>query len=1176
MLRKLLVLLLIAFPVLLLAQPQPMPEGRLMRFPDIYKDKIAFSYGGDLWLASSQGGVARRITSHPGEELFPKFSPDGKWIAFTAQYDGNYNVYVMPAEGGEPKQLTFHPGGGPIPERMGIQNEVITWTPDSKGIVFLTRRDTFNTWFGRLYVVSINGGLEEPLPLDRGGMTSYSPDGTKIAYNRIFRNFRTWKRYTGGMAQDIDIYDLRTHATEEKIPHTEWTDTFPMWHGDTIYFDSDRGPEHRLNLYSYNLASKQITQLTHFTDFDCNWPSLGPDAIIFENGGYLYVFDLATQKEHKLTIYLPGDRDLARPHWANVSKLITDFDISPDGKRGVFTARGDVFTVPAKEGSIRDLTRTPGIREKYVAWSPDGRWVAYMSDRTGEDELYLSPQNGLGPEVRVTFDGKMFRLPPVWAPDSKKLLFADKDARLWYVDIDQKKPILIDQDKYADLTDYAFSPDSNWVAYSKHAENRNGVITLYSLADRKSTPVTTSASDSFAPYWDPQGRYLYFLSNRDFNEVIGVYDIGFANPKAGRVYIVTLKADEPSPLPVLSDEATTRQPPDVLIAPPTPAGPRPPQPSPQPQSLKPTPPKPTPPGAQPATPAGAEPAATEPKTPEAKAAEELAPGQRYLPQNFRIDLQGIQNRIVALPTPPANVGNLAATGDLVFYVTVPIQGLSGPLPGESPAIHVFDLKERKDHVLMENVDAYALSFDGRKLLYAAVAGGGGGGGEEGEGGGGPHNYGIIDAKVPPDGPIKAGESALKLDGMRMEVNPPAEWKQIFDEVWRQERDYFFEPAMNGVNWEAQREKYAQLLPYVADRLSLTYVLGEMIAELSNSHTYVGGGDYPDIDGVNVGLLGADFAIDKASGLYRIAKIYPGENWNNNLRSPLTEPGVTVKEGDYLLAVNGQPLRVPENPYAAFLNTVNDVVTLTVNDKPSEQGAHNVNVRPIPSELGLHELNWIETNRRKVEQASGGRIGYIYLPDMGAHGLNEFVKQYFPQIRKEGLIIDVRYNGGGFVDQIIFERLRRILAGMESARNWKSDTVPDNVFHGYMACVTNHYAASDGDFFSYYFKYYKLGPLIGDRTWGGVRGIRGEIPLIDGGYITRPEFSLYGLDSKWLIENHGVAPDIEVHDLPGDVLAGKDAQLQTAIDYLMKQIQANPKKLPPRPPDLPAYPTGPGM
>jgi tricorn protease len=942
-----------------------------------------------------------------------------------------------------------------------------------------------------------------------------------------------------------------------------------MWHSDTIYFDSDRGPEHRLNLYSYSLSTHEIKQLTHFTDFDVNWPSLGPDAIVFENGGYLYLFDLNSQKEHKLTIYLPGDRDLARKHWVSVSKLITDFDIAPDGKRAVFSARGDIFTVPAKEGSIRNLTRTPGIHEKFAAWSPDGRWVAYMSDRTGEDELYITPQDGLGQEQRITYDGKMFRLPPVWAPDSKKLLFADKETRLFYVDINDKKPVQIDQGKYADLTDYNWSPDSNWVAYSKAAENHNGVIYLYGLADKKISAVTTNASDSSAPYFDPEGKYLYFFSNRDFNEVLGVYDMEFANPKAGRVYIATLRADEPSPFPVLSDEVSVTQSSDVLLAP-TPGMQTPGQKPPEAPTKKPKSPNT----------AKSEGTGTEQK-PAAEGEKEQKPGTRPPLSNFRIDLDGIQNRIVALPIPPGNLQTLTAAKGVIFYVSAPVQGLSGPLPGESPAIHAYNLKDRKDHVFLEGADQYALSFDGKKLLYGTPKGEGGAGGENVE-----HDYGIVDAKVPEstDDTSKesgskplahAGDGALKLGAMRMEIDPPAEWKQIYNEVWRQERDYFFEPAMNGVDWQHEHDKYAQLLPYVADRLSLTYVMGELIGELSNSHTYVGGGDYPDIDTVNVGLLGADLEPDAKSGMYRLAKIYPGENWNGDLRSPLTEPGVMVKEGDYLLAVNGRTLRVPQNPYEFFINTVNQTTTLSINSKPSEQGARNVVVRPIPSEFGLHELNWIATNRRKVEQASGGRIGYVYLPDMGPAGLNEFVKQYFPQIRKEGMIFDVRYNGGGFVDQIIFERLRRILAGMESARNFAPDTEPNNVFYGSMACITNHYAASDGDFFSYYFKFYKLGPLIGERTWGGVRGIRGEIPLIDGGYITRPEFSLYGLDSKWLIENRGVAPDIEIDNRPDLVREGHDPQLEKAIDLVMKEIQEHPKKLPARPPDLPPYPEGPG-
>jgi tricorn protease len=1111
---------------------QPMPEGRLMRFPDVYKDQVVFSYAGDLWLVSTPGGVARRVTTHPGLELFPKFSPDGKWIAFTGQYDGNFNVYVMPAEGGDPRQLTFEPDVETMSERMGPNNMVINWFPDSKRILYLSRRDTFNTWFGRLFSVGLDGGLPARLPIPKGGLTSFSADGTKIAYNTIFRNFRTWKRYMGGLAQDIWIYDFK-NVTAEQITDYPGTDTYPMWRGDTIYFGSDRGSEKRMNLYAYDLKTKQTRRLTDFKDFDVNWPSLGPDSIVFENGGFLYLLDLKTEKVQKLTVYLPGDRDLARKHWANVSKLITDFDISAEGKRAVFTARGDIFTVPAEKGSIRNLTQSSGVREKDAAWSPDGKWIAYLSDRSGEDELYITPQDGMGKEVRITSDGKMFRLPPVWAPDSKKLLFADKSLRLFFVDLESKQPVLIDQGKYFDLTDYSWSPDSQWVAYAKMAANHNQAIYLYSLASKKISSVTSTFTDSYNPVFDPAGKYLYFLSNRDYNEVLGVYDFEFSNPKATRVYVVTLRSDLPSPFAPESDEAGAKK------------------------------------AETPKTSDEGKDAASKEK---AKSKE----GAREVPKDFRIDVEGISGRVVALPIPPGRLRALAGGNDSVIYASSPVSGLSGPLPGESPAIHVFDMEKRKDSVLISGANHYALSFDGKKLLYAAPKVPGGGEDEEEEGGPADRTYGIVDAKPPEKEPHKVGEGSLNLSSMRMEVDPRAEWTEMFNEVWRQQRDYFFEESMNGVDWAKERERYAPLLSHVADRYDLTYVLGEMIGELSNSHTYVGGGDYPDLKPVNLGLLGVDWEADSASGMYRFKKIYPGENWLPSTRSPLTEPGVGAKEGDYLLAVNGKPLLVPENPLRLFTNTANENVTLTVNSKPSAEGSRQVVVKPIPSELSLRELDWIESNRRKVDAATGGRVGYVYLPDMSGAGLNEFVKQYFPQIRKEGIIFDVRYNGGGFVDQIILERLRRILAGMEAARNFESDTIPPNTFYGSMVCVTNHYAASDGDYFTYFFKQYKLGPVVGTRTWGGVRGIRGNMPLLDGGYITRPEFTMYGLDSHWTIENRGVEPDITVENLPDLVMKGHDPQLEKAIELVMKDTQEHPKKLPPRPPDLPAYPSGPGI
>jgi tricorn protease len=1133
--KKWFVLFIVLCPSL--AFSQETQEGRLMRFPDIYKDRVVFMYGGDLWLASTSGGVARRITSHPGRELFPKFSPDGKWIAFTGQYDGNFNVYIMPSDGGQPKQLTFYQGSAqPLSDRMGIHNEVVTWTPDSKRIVFLSRRDASNGWIKQQFSVSIDGGLPQPLPMDQGGLASYSPDGNKIAYNMIFRNFRTWKRYTGGLAQSITIYDLKNNSSED-VPHTDYTDTFPMWHENAIYFSSDRGSEHHFNLYSYDLGSKQIEQLTHFTDWDVMWPSLGPDSIIFENSGYLYTYDFQSKQPTKINISLPADRSQAMKHWDNLSKLVTDFDIAPDGKRAVLAARGDVFTVPAKEGSIRNLTRTPGIREQKVSWSPDGRSIAYISDRTGEDEIYIVPQDGLGKEQQITSGYKGFKFAPSWSPDSKKIAWADKDLNLWWVDVAEKRPVKVDHAEYGEITNYSWSPDSKWLAYDKNQDNLYSVVYLHSLADRKSTAITSSMANTYNAIFDPEGKYLYYLSDRDFNEVLGNIDFEFANPKTTRVYVVTLKKDEASPFSVQSDETEVKKP-------------------------------------EPSSDAATESKSKAPKKDDAKDSDkdrdkdkekDKDKKEKEKPVEVKIDLDGIQDRVVALPTDPAVIRSFAAAKGFLYYSTAPIQGLSGPVPGESPAVHAYDLKERKEKTLIENVQRFALSYDGSKLLYQDDSGG-------------PratHTYGIIDAK-PAGEPKKVGDGALSLSGMRAEIDPPQEWKDVFNEVWRQERDYFYEAAMNGVDWQKMHDKYAGLLPSVSDRYSLTYILGEMIGELSNSHTYVGGGDYPDLHPVNVGLLGVDFQLDRSSGMYRIKKIYPGENWKGELRSPLTEPGINVKEGDYLVAVNGRQLHAPQNPYELFVNTANETVTLTVNSKPSEDGTRNVQVKPINDEYNLRELNMIETNRKKVDAATNGKVGYVYLPDMGGPGLDEFVKQYFPQIRKQGLIIDVRYNGGGFVDELIFERLRRILSSMDSARNWQSGTVPPNVFNGSMVCLTNHYAASDGDIFSYAFKFYKLGPLIGERTWGGVRGIRGNIPLIDGGYITRPEFSRYNLNSKWVVENKGVQPDIVVENRPEQVVAGKDPQLDRAIQEVMKAIQQNPKKLPPRPPDLPAYPEGPGL
>ncbi|MGB9773378.1 MAG: S41 family peptidase [Bacteroidota bacterium] len=1076
-----------------LENPAPLSgkEGRLLRFPDIYKDRIVFSYAGDLWIVSSQGGVARRLTSHPGLELFPKFSPDGSKIAFTGQYDGNFNVYVMPSEGGTPKQLTFHPDVAKIPERMGPNNEVITWYPDGKRILFLSRENTFSNWFGRLFSISIEGGLEVQFPLPKGGLTSFSPDGSKIAYNRIFRNFRTWKRYYGGLQQDIFIYDLKTKK-EERITDWKGTDTSPMWYKETIYFTSDRDSAHRMNIYAYDIKTRITRQVTHFTDYDVNWPSLGPDAIVFENGGYLYVLDLATEQERKVDVQVLGDFVEAQPQWVDASKFITGFTLSPDGKRALFEARGDIFTVPEKEGNTRDLTKTSGVNEKYPTWSPDGKWIAYFSDRSGEDELYLKPDEEGAQEIRVTLDGKVYRYPPVWSPDSKKLLFADKSLRLYYVDIDTKQVTFVDQDRYWEIQNYGWSPDSKWIVYDKHHDNTFTAIYLYSLDDKKIHPVTTGFTNSRSGVFDPEGKYLYFLSDRNYNAVLGNFDASYSYTKTTGIYVATLQVDSLSPFAPRSDEAAV-------------------------------------------------------KTGEGK--EKSAGGQK--PKTIRLDLEGIDKRVVNVPIKPGNIRSLNAARGRIYYITAPTMGLSGNASGEEPALHCYDFVERKETTLLSPVDAYDLSADGNKIIYKSGK-----------------TFGIIDSKPQS---YKVGDGALNLDFMKMRVDPREEWREMFDQAWRLERDFFYSPAMNGIDWEATRKKYEVLLPHVLDRYDLTYVIGEMIGELGNSHTYVGGGAMPDLHPVNVGMLGVDFALDPESGYYRFAKIYPGENFKENRRSPLTEPGIDVKEGEYLLAVNGAPVKAPANPYSFFVNTVGQTVTLTVNTKATTEGSRKVIVKPIESEFGLRYLSWVTSNREKVDSLSGGKIGYIYLPDMSADGLNAFVEQYYPQIRKEGLIIDVRYNGGGFVDEMILERLRRILVGMSMSRNGANETIPEQVFYGYMACLINGYSASDGDIFPYYFRKYGLGPLIGERTWGGVRGIRGYRPLVDGGYVTVPEFSIYGLRSEWIIENHGVDPDIVVDESPTLVMEGHDPQLEKAVEVLLKEIREHPKVLPPRPPYLPPYP-----
>ena len=1074
----------------------------LLRFPALSRDTVAFVYAGDLWSVPRAGGVALRLTTDAGLEWFPRFSPDGGWIAFTGDYDGNRDVYVMPAEGGEPRRLTFWSDGGSPEERAGPNNEVIGWTPDGKRVLFRSRHQAWEERSGRLYTVGLEGGLPEALPMPEGGLAAYSPDGRRIVYNRIFRNFRTWKRYRGGMTQNLWIYDLAA-GTMEKLTENDHTATDPMWMGDSIFFTSDE--ERTANIFSIDLRTRAPKKWTRHDVFDVRWASAGPGGIVYENGGAIHLLATASGEIRRLPIRVPSDQRVARAEFAKVGDKITEVDLSPGGKRAVFVARGEVFTVPAEKGNTRNLTRTSGAHERGAAWSPDGKWIAFLSDQSGEDELWIVPHDG-GEARQLTTDGHAWRFSPAWSPDSARIAFADKDQKLFVVEVGTRQVKQADQAAYGEIDHYVWSPDSRWLAYAKPDVQRFNQIYLYSLDSGKVTRVTSQMTESSDPWFDAEGRYLFFLSDRELNASLGAFDLSYVYSRTTKAFALTLRRDLPSPFAPRSDE----------------------------------------PGQDGEKKEGGEGAENEAGKGAGKNVKKGKEVEKSAPQPLRIDLEGIEERLAVFPMAAGNLSSLSANKTAVFYLSHPNFTLTGGPEGPARELRVFDLDKRQDDVLLSGVDGYALSPDGGKILYKAG-----------------DKYGIIDAKR---GTAKVGDGALKTDGMQMRLDHRAEWKQIFHEAWRLERDFFYVPNMHGVDWPAIGGRYAALLPYVGHRSDLTYLIGEMIGELNTGHTYVGGGDAPKARSVPIALLGADYALDAASGRYRVARILEGQNWVESRRSPLAEPGIEVRQGAYVLKIDGVELAAPAVPDDLLQGKSGGTVTLTVGERPSLQGTRDVVVRPLADEASLRYYDRIEANRRKVDAAAGGKVAYVHIPDMSGEGLNEFVRQYYPQIRKQGLIIDARNNGGGFVSELILERLRRVLAGLGNARNSQYiDTYPAQVFLGPMVCLINHYSASDGDIFPYYFRKYGLGPLIGTRTWGGVVGIRGYSPLVDGGYVTRPEFGSYGPEGRWVIEGHGVDPDIEVDNRDDLVAQGRDPQLERAIDYVLEEIRKKPPVLPPVPP-----------
>jgi tricorn protease len=1086
----------LALALLLVSLTAFAEDTRLLRQPDIHGDQVVFVYAGDLWIASTAGGDARRLTSDEGIELFPKFSPDGKWIAFSGEYAGTRQVFVISAEGGRPRQLTFYNDVGPLPPRGGVDNRILDWTPDGKGILFLAHRVPQSDRLARPYVVPFDGGMEQPLAMPEGGGGAYSPDGTKIVYTPIDREFRTWKRYHGGRAQDVWIYDL-VHNTAEQLTREPGTDNQPVWVGDTIYFTSDREGG-KLNLYAYDLKSKETRKVTSHTDYDVLWPSSDQQSVVYECGGWIWRYDTRSGQESRIPIHVVGDFRGTVPYFKNVRANIESWVLSPSGARGLFTARGDLFTVPAKNGEIRNLTQTPGVRERDAVWSPDGRTIAYLSDKNGEEyELYVRPADGSGDERQVTHGTRSWLLTPAWSPDSKLIAVADKAHTLHVVDAATGKVTDVDKGEYDDIPYYSWSPDSRWIAYTKNNQARFSEIWLYNVPAAKTYRLTSGMTDDNEPTWDPKGRYLYFTSNRDYNLTFSAFEFNYVYTDPLRVYVGVLAADGPALLLPQSDEEKTSADKD------------------QQKSAE---------------------AKPEPKKPEAKPDTSDAKPAAATP-NVKIDVAGFEQRVRAIPGSSGNYRALAAVPNGILY-------LNGN--GPKTALKLYDIDNRKEETIAEQVRGYDLDANGDKVLVRSG-----------------DTYAILPAK----GGQKVADGALALDHLEAKIDPRAEWAQEYNDAWRIFRDWFYDPHMHGVDWSAMRQRYGQLVPFVASRYDLDYILGELIGELSSGHTYVESApDTDPVQRVDNGLLGADIVPD--SGVFRIRHIFPGENWHERWRSPLTEPGVKVREGDYILAVDGTSTKGVDNFYRLLENKAARVVTLRVGPSPDGTGAHDEKVRPTTSETNLRYLDWVQSRRAYVDKASGGRIGYIHLPNTAGEGNQELVKYFYPQVGKDALIIDDRYNGGGFIPDRMIELLDRPLLNYWVRRDVKPSQTPAYAHEGPKVMLINGYAGSGGDALPYYFRERKLGTLIGTRTWGGLIGLSGNPSLMDGGGVEVPQFRFLDPHGMWAVEGVGVSPDIEVVDRPELVAAGKDPSLEKAVEVLMGQL----KEHPPAPVTIPPVPT----
>ncbi len=1064
----------------LLAGPAAADPTRLLRFPDIHTGTVAFVYGGDIHIAPSAGGEATRLTSHEGLELYPKFSPDGSRIAFSAEYTGNRQVYVMDVDGGNPRQLTWYNDVGPMPPRGGTDYRVLDWTPDGKHVVVRANRLPWGQRMGRPYRVPVAGGMEQPLPVPETGGGMLSPDGTSFVYTPIDREFRTWKRYRGGRAQDVWVFDLEKIASR-RLTDNVATDHQPVWVGDDIFFVSDR--DYTLNLYRY-AGEDDAEKVTDHDGWDVLWPSAGPEAIVYENGGYLYRY-VPGADSGRIDITVPGNRPGRMASWVDAAGTVFSWDLGPDGMRAVFDGRGDVFTVPAKNGPTRNITASPAAREIYARWSPDGEQVAYYSDTSGEYELYVASQDGTGQPRQITRGSDIWREPPAWSPDGQHIAFSDQRMHLWIVSLAGGMMTRVDTSSFQGISDYRWSPDGRWLVYTKRARNGFSSIFAYDRQRGESQQLTSDATHEFEPVFDAEGRYLFFLSNRDYNLAQDSYEVNRIYTDATRVYAAVLSADGPVPFPPLSDEVSIGE----------------------------------------------------------KASDDNDEKESGETPAVNIDVDGFENRVVALPGDAADYRRLQARADGVYVIRE-----TGNGEGD---LQFIALGERDDpETLLKGVTDYRLSANGERLMV--------------ESGGG---YALMDAKT--EGELDFKDSKLDLSGMQVLVDPAVEWRQIYVDGWRILRDWFYDPGMHGMDWPAIRDKYEPLVEHVADRSDLDYIFGEISGELNAGHVYVQSAPGGGVKRVEGGLLGAELAADE-SGYFRIESIMPGENWHDAFRSPLSEPGVDASPGDYILAINGRSTKDVDNVYALLDNTADQWIELLLNDRPAPAGARTVMVRPIAQETNLRYLDWVASRRAMADELSGGRIGYVHLPNTAQDGHRELYKQLFAQIGKDALIIDDRYNGGGFIPDRMAEMLSRKSLNYWKWRGAEPITAPLISHDGPKAMLINGQSSSGGDALPYYFRKLGLGPLIGTRTWGGLIGISGNPSLADGGLILAPTFRFMDTDGQWAVENEGVAPDIEVIDRPDLVAKGQDPSLERAVEVLLRALEENPPgtiEVPPAPTDF---------